>query len=280
MASSFAGLDAHGGASSLLEAHLAHFMQSSSADADHPSPNDLSAAAILATLADNRPPTSHGFEEGELQDEDDDDEEDGDDNDSEQGGILLAHEGQSVVMAAPHYMTTAEQADFADISEAFHTSANYLYYETDPSPYDALDQHATVLESLSMEPLHAISSAALASTPDNQHELDFEVGMHDELIIVQNKYIFMDISSFFHRLAPRQLPISDLDSIQLPNTITRDDLQGDRYDFQGIDWHSRHLTRAEVRKEREIFESARIQPKLRHIRSVRSPASEICSLYC
>lgn len=253
--------------------------------ADTPSPHDLSAAAILATLADSRPPTSHGIEEEELEDDDNDNDDgdgDGDDDDDQAGGILLADESQGIVTAIPYTMTAPAHVSYSTISDAMHSSGNYLYYEMDPSSYDALDQHAAALESLSMEPLQAFSSTAPSSIPEqlmalapmNQHELDVETSIYDEHPSVQNKETFLDITTFFrHFVAPRKPIAPGLDEIQLPDAITQDSLQGDRYDFQGIDWTSRHSTRASVRESREVFETARMQPKLREVRQVCRPSS-------
>jgi hypothetical protein len=244
-----------------------------SADAGHPSPDHLSAAAILATLADSRPPTSHGAEEEELDDEDDDD------DDDQTGGISLADDSQGVVTALPYTMTAAGHVSYSNISEAMHahTSGNYLYYEMDHSSYDALDQHAAALEALSMEPLQTLSSMAPSSIPDqlmtlapiNQHDLDFETSIYEAHLSAQNKETFLDVTNFVRRfVAPLRPMAPGLEDIQLPDSITRDDLQGDRYDFQGIDWESRHCTRAFVRERRESYGNARMQPKLRQVRKV------------
>jgi hypothetical protein len=265
------------GSELLVEHHLSLYIQAAaaaqtSADAGHPSPNDLSAAAILATLADSRPPTSHGAEEEELDDEDDDD-------DDQTGGILLADESQGVVTAVPYTMTAAGHVSYSNISEAMHahTSGNYLYYEMDPSSYDVLDQHAAALEALSMEPLPALSSMAPSSIPDqlmtlapmNQHELDVETSIYEAHLSAQNKETFMDITNFVRRyVAPFRPVAPGLEDIRLPDAITREDLQGDSYDFQGIDWESQHCTRASVREQREMHENARMQPKLRQARKV------------
>jgi hypothetical protein len=269
MASFFMGSESPGEHHPLLYTLAPH----TSADAFLPSPTDLSAAAILATLADSRPPTSHGAEDEELDDDEDDD------DDDQTGGILLADESQGVFTALPYTMTAAGHVSYSNISEAMHThtSGNYLYYEMDPSSHDALDHHAAALESLSMEPLQAPSSIAPSSIPDqlmtlapmNQHEIDAETSIYEAHLSVQNKETFMDITSFVQRFVAPLRPVAPgLEDIRLPDAVTRDDLRGDRYDFQGIDWESRHCTRAWVRDRRELHENARMQPKLREARKV------------
>ncbi|KAF2705355.1 WD40 repeat-like protein [Pleomassaria siparia CBS 279.74] len=103
--------------------------------------------------------------------------------------------------------------------------------------------------------------------------MDFETTIYEEHLSVQNKETFMGITAFFqHFVAPLQAGLcSGLDNIQVPDTISRDELQGDSYDFQGIDWASRNWSRATVRSKRETFERTRMQPKLRQVREWHVP---------
>ncbi|KAH7076458.1 WD40-repeat-containing domain protein [Paraphoma chrysanthemicola] len=96
---------------------------------------------------------------------------------------------------------------------------------------------------------------------------------------IQDKCSFAPITSFFHYLAPEKPTVPGLDLIQVPDSITRDDLQGDRYDAQGIDWVVRNTTRSHVRSKRYECESAKLPRSLQEVRAYIPPTPNTDSFY-
>jgi hypothetical protein len=79
---------------------------------------------------------------------------------------------------------------------------------------------------------------------------------------------FVPITSFFHYLTPEKSTVPGLDLVKVPDVIKREHLQGDRYDFQGIDWSARNTTRSSVRSKRRECEQERLSPSVRETRTV------------
>ncbi|KAF1912398.1 WD40-repeat-containing domain protein [Ampelomyces quisqualis] len=91
--------------------------------------------------------------------------------------------------------------------------------------------------------------------------------LHDAHLAIDDHGAFTDIAAFFDRLAPRKPAVPGLDLVAVPASITRAQLQGDRFDHQGIDWLARSTTRSHVRAKRAEFEAARLARRLHHVRS-------------
>lgn len=79
---------------------------------------------------------------------------------------------------------------------------------------------------------------------------------------------FVPITSFFHYLTPEKSPVPGLDLVKVPDVIKQEHLQGDKYDFQGIDWSVRNTTRDSVRSRRRECEQERLSPSVRETRTV------------
>lgn len=225
-----------------------------------PSPNGLSAATILATLADSRPPTSQGDFDEEL-------------DDDLPGGISLTEIGtQTVSMFEAYNVTTPPLTVPAQIDEVMHPTANSTID-------DMLDQHAAALDSLSMEqvppPPPTSSGPSIQEflmSHGSVYELDYEAyqNPNEEYLNHLNKDRFLSISSFFRYFMPHTKDsFIELDATAPPQAITRDDLRGDECDMQGINWSLRRTTRAAVRSKRTAFERARLSPHLVAVRRVR-----------
>jgi hypothetical protein len=220
------------------------------------SPNAPAAAVTLATLSDSRPPTSHG-----------DHEEAGEDDDS--GGISLA-DYQQFMDAAPEPQpmeegedTTSVNAQMQALQQEFmsqiHTSWAAHHFESSTSTLDApgLTQYMSAFMSH-----HLSSSDPLLEPPPAFHEFHLSV---------PDKGSFTGISTFFHQITPAKPTVPGLDLVQVPTSITREDLQGDKYDCQGIDWSVRNTTRSAVRKKRFEFENAKLQQQVgtQYLKEVR-----------
>ncbi|KAF1932276.1 uncharacterized protein M421DRAFT_54573 [Didymella exigua CBS 183.55] len=84
---------------------------------------------------------------------------------------------------------------------------------------------------------------------------------------IKDNYQFVPITSFFHYLTPEKSTVPGLDLVKVPHVITREDLQGDSYDFQGIDWTARNTTRSSVRSKRRECEQVRLSPSRKETRT-------------
>jgi hypothetical protein len=93
--------------------------------------------------------------------------------------------------------------------------------------------------------------------------------LNEPHLSIQDKGAFCPITSYFHHyFNPDKAIVPGLDLIHVPNTVTRDDLKCDRYDYQGIDWEVRKTTRSAVRESRFEFESEKLSPGLKQVRKV------------
>ncbi|CAI6280290.1 unnamed protein product [Periconia digitata] len=232
--------------SSAFPTHPDPFQQDTS---EPPSPNGISAAAILATLSDSRPPTGHVGHVQTLSDDDD-----------EPGGVSLT--GYAESFGAPDVLLDSHHAP--------EIPSDIASVHMEQTPQTAVDQHAAALEALTMEPLPIPSlSTPLSDVPNtffvplptSGHQ-DFAPSTYEEHLSIHDTAAFIDITSFFQYYA--QLPKGfwpSLDLVHPPEVINRNDLNGERCDFQGIDWSER-TSRSYVRAQREEFERSRIQHKL------------------
>jgi hypothetical protein len=221
-----------------------------------PSPSALAAATTLAALADDRPlPALHATHDyAHYYDVEDDDD--------SSGGISITsadlHEYTSGHPVADTYMT--EQ----DVAEHLESMAPPppLLQETLPGPFDALLPIPTFQMATALEPGYTSSSESalywvLEPLPPT---------LQDAHLAIEDNGCFTDITAFFDRIAPQRPTVPGLDLVEVPAHITRDQLQGDRFDHQGIDWLVRNTTRSYVRAKRAEFEAARLSPRLNHVR--------------
>jgi hypothetical protein len=223
-------------------------------DSQPPSPNGISAAAILATMSDSRPPTSHAEVVDDL-----------DEEDTETGGISLADEweGMNVTATAPtitHYPGFFAPPEPVWAWMPSHGVPNFSYA--------SLEDHAAALEALTMDshPPPAAMPSPLPETfvappPNSTHLQDFAPSAYEEHLSIQDTSAFTDITSFFHYYAaPPKMVTRALDFETQPDTIRREDLDGEKCDYQGIDWSER-AGRDLVRTKRVAFETARLPHK-------------------
>ncbi|KAI4617954.1 hypothetical protein J4E83_006287 [Alternaria metachromatica] len=94
--------------------------------------------------------------------------------------------------------------------------------------------------------------------------------LNEPHLSIQDRAAFCPITSYFHRFYGQWKPgvVPGLDLIQLPDFITREDLKGDEYDYQGIDWTARKTTRASVRRARSQHERQRVSHSVKQVRKV------------
>ncbi|KAF1833295.1 WD40 repeat-like protein [Decorospora gaudefroyi] len=227
------------------------------------SPNALAAAVTLATLSDSRPPTSHG-----------DDEEEVDNDDS--GGISLADYQQFVEdMPGPHTMED-DESDAMGSQMQDYMSLVQLSYAAHAYPFEmaaasSTPHHMPTVHLLPppvfMGHLSSSGPSLVLEPPPTQQELH---------LLIQDKGSFMPITTFFHCVTPPKPTVPGLDLIEVPPVITRDDLQGDMCDFQGIDWSVRNTSRQAMRKKRFEYESEVLPRRLREVRKCipRTPDSD------
>ncbi|KAF2634038.1 WD40 repeat-like protein [Massarina eburnea CBS 473.64] len=227
-------------------------------DSQPPSPNGFSAAAILATLSDSRPPTSHGEDAEGLFDDDDDD-----DDDDAAGGISLATEEEILGPLHPPFATYHAPSIPVAIGP----------WLMDLNTQASLDQHAAALEALTMDqestppPLSTAPSTTpetMVAPPPNSGHQDWVLGA-DEQLSIQDSAAFIDIGSFVQHYAhlPKGGLKPSLDIEKTRGVVTRETLDGETCDFQGIDW-SEYAPRSYIRANRAAFERSRLQHKLRN----------------
>jgi hypothetical protein len=222
------------------------------------SPSAVAAAlSILATLPDR--PTSHDDDGEEVDDHDD------------SGGISLADYQQFMdAMPEPQPMqeeegTTSVNAQMQALQQTFmsqmHTSWAASHFETSTSTVPQYMSAHIPAPPGSMGH-HLSSSDPFLEPPPAFHEFHLSV---------PDKQSFTTISTFFHHITPAKPTVPGLDLVQVPESITRDDLQGDKYDCQGIDWSVRNTTRSAVQKKRFEYETAKLQaqPQTQYLKEVR-----------
>jgi len=221
-----------------------------------PSPTAIAAATTLATLAGSRPPTSHG--------EDEEGDEDADDDHS--GGISITSADLQDYTSASSVADTHMAEE--DVAEQLQSVMDQLqsFPHTMSNPFDPFEPIPSYqMPSIHMPIPHVYSGHMSSSDPS----LEPPPTLQEAHLSIQDRASFLPITSFFHIIAPERPTVPGLDIIQVPDSITRDDLQGDLYDCQGIDWTVRHTTRSHVRAKRAECESSKWSPSLQAVRKVQ-----------
>lgn len=204
-----------------------------------PSPNGISAAAILATLSDSRPPTSHA--EDILSDDD------------EPGGVSLAGH--------------VESAGAPEVPFALHHDLDIPGFVAQMSMEQSL--HAAAIDALTMDveqlPTPSFSAGFIPTLEPHldtfsAHQ-DLPPITYEEHLSIRDTTAFVDITSFleYYQLPKGLWP--SLDLINPPETIHQEDLNGEKLDFQGIDWTERS-SRSNIRAIREEHERRRIEHRV------------------
>ncbi|KAF2648700.1 hypothetical protein K491DRAFT_612266 [Lophiostoma macrostomum CBS 122681] len=241
------------------------------------SPHDLSAAAILATLSESRPPTSHGEHDDEDLEDDDID-----------GGIALGDPQEYSALPAAGSLPHTPPATWlipAQINDAWQT----------PGPGNMevvqfpLDPHAAALETLSMAqpnpiqiPLHedvtSWSQSAMTPvyTPNGEPDWDSDpyasITSNEQYLNLLNRDQFLPVTLYYkHFIASDDMELEDLST---PPVIMREDLQGDACDMQGICWDLLNATRETVRRKRANYQESHLTPALKRLRKTSTPNTE------
>jgi hypothetical protein len=228
----------------------------------HPSPTTIAAATTLATLADR---------DDEVEEEDDD----------YSGGI-------SITSADLHYYTSASsmadthmtEEDFAEGLQSYMAQFDaFPHPGPHPSSFDPFEPIPSYqMPSIHIPSLHMPIPAAFSGhISSSEHSLEPPPTLQEAHLSIQDKTSFAPVTSFFHYLAPEKPTVPGLDLIQVPTSIRRDDLRGDRYDAQGIDWTVRNTTRSHVRAKRFEYESEKLPRSLREVRKVGNINILCCS---
>jgi hypothetical protein len=239
-----------------LHAHPAH------GDWPH-SPSALAAAVTLATLSDNIPPA---------------DDEDEIDQDDDGGGISLVDYQQFMEAMPESHQADGEPGDDEDpsldeggtIEDLFGFGPIHPSYVT----YNAWDMFETSsIPQHHTSTTHFIAPVSMAGNLPYGTDLLLEPPptLNEPHLSIQDRAAFCPITSYFHRFYGQWKPgvVPGLDLVQVPDFIAREDLKGDEYDYQGIDWTSRKTTRAEVRKARSQHERQRVPHSVKEVRKVR-----------
>jgi hypothetical protein len=213
-----------------------------------PSPNGMSAAAILATLSDSRPPTSHADDAEELEEDD-----------TEAGGISLANEWEGMNATPTVPVITHPPSTFAAFTTGLH--ADFLIAELSSAN---MDYQATALEG-NLPPPPAIPlplpNDLLTFMSSTAYLLDSVPSAYEEHLNVQDVAAFLDITTFVdYHLSSSGAVKKAFKLNDPPAVVTREDLAGEQCDFQGIDW-SGSDGRASVRNRREAYEKTKIPHK-------------------
>lgn len=236
-----------------------------------PSPTLIAAATTLAALSDDRPPTA--AEEYDNEDLDDDD---------YTGGISLTatdFQDQPVDMS---FSLVSEQPE---MTEPFDQDAVVAQIQSAIAQYPSFSSFASTavfeLSDSTTYPVFQPPLPAISSSHSSNYDPSLEPppAYHQALLSIQDNASFAPITSFFHYLIPGKRTVPGLDLVVVPDSITREDLQGDKYDWQGIDWVARKTTRAEVRRKRVDYESKKIPQKLKDIRRHISPTPNTESFF-
>ncbi|KAH6879096.1 WD40-repeat-containing domain protein [Alternaria rosae] len=228
------------------------------------SPNALAAAVTLATLSDNRPP---GDDEDDIDDDDD-------------GGGISLEDYQHYMEAMPESHQAGANSDDEDpsldeggtIEDMFGFGPVHPSYVTytalDMFPGSSIPQHHT-------STTHFIAPVTIVGNLPYGTDLLLEPPptLNEPHLSIQDRAAFCPITSYFHRFYGQWKPgvVPGLDLVQVPEFITREDLKGDEYDYQGIDWTARKTTRAAVRRARSQHERQRVPHSVKQVRKhVRS----------
>ncbi|KAF1946226.1 WD40 repeat-like protein [Clathrospora elynae] len=203
-------------------------------------------------LSDSRPPTSHG--EGEAGVDDD-----------HSGGISLADYQQYVqATSSTHAMDEGDSMAVQVQSAMAQNQTSYLPFLTAALDHANMPYHFSTAHVPGPPVLmsHLSSSGSSLEPPPTLQEAHLSI--HD-------RGSFAPITTFFHYFTPQKPTVPGLDLIEVPRSITRDDLQGDSYDCQGIDWSVRNITRSAMRTKRFEYESEKLPPCLKEVRKCIPP---------
>jgi hypothetical protein len=225
-----------------------------------PSPTAIAAATTLATLADGRPPASY------------EDYEDEDDDDDYSGGISITsadlHEYMSASSAMDTYMT---EQDVAEQQQSIMAE-----FPSFPTPELPTPQPVPSYQIPSVQA--PIPHVFLGHTSSSDPVLEpLAPTLQEAHLSIEDKGSFIPITSFFHRITPPKPTVPGLDLVQVPLSITRDDLQGDKLDPQGIDWYVRNVTRSYVRAIRAECEAAQLSASSH---DVQKEVRQVCNGFC
>jgi hypothetical protein len=232
-----------------------------------PSPSTLAAATTLAALADDRPlptlPATHDYANYyDIEDDDDD----------YSGGIsITSTDLQEYASGHPMADTYMTEQDVAEHLESILAPQPLLPQETLPTVSQGLAMYA-----MNFEQPHVFSFSGhnSSSDPALYWGLDpLPPAFQEGHLAIEDNGSFTDITAFFDRIAPQRPTVPGLDLVEVPAKVTRDQLQGDRFDYQGIDWLARNTTRSYVRAKRAEFENARLLRRLNGVRSVSSAST-------
>lgn len=225
------------------------------------SPNGLAAAVTLATLSDNRP---HDDEGDDVDDDDD-------------GGGISLEDYQHFMEAMPESHQAGANSNDEDpsldeggtIEDMFGFGPVHPSYVTytalDMFPGSSIPQHHT-------STTHFIAPVTIVGNLPYGTDLLLEPPptLNEPHLSIQDRAAFCPITSYFHRFYGQWKPgvVPGLDLVQVPEFITREDLKGDEYDYQGIDWTARKTTRAAVRRARSQHERQRVPHSVKQVRKV------------
>ncbi|RYO30946.1 hypothetical protein AA0111_g5254 [Alternaria arborescens] len=230
------------------------------------SPSALAAAVTLATLSDGRPADDDGDDDDEVEDDDDDG-----------GGISLEDYQQFMeTMPGPH---GAGEGDIDDEDPSLDEGGTIedMFGPIHPSyiTYNAID----MFDQTSSIPHHLHTSTTYIAAPMaiGAQTIHLPYGadplleppptLNEPHLSIQDRAAFCPITSYFHRFFGHFKPVvPGLDLVQVPDFISREDLKGDEYDYQGIDWTKRNTTRAAVRKARSQHERQRVLHSVKAVR--------------
>lgn len=223
-----------------------------------PSPTAIAAASTLTALADSRPPTSSGEHETEAQITDDDDD--------DSGGISITSadlQDYTSASSLPDTPMTENDEQVQSVMAQLHAFPHAGL----PSTHDPSEP----LPSYQVPGIHMPVPSAFASHfSSSEPSLEPPPTLQEAHLSIQDKASFAPITSFFHYNTPEKPFVPGLSLVQVPESITREDLQGDRYDCQGIDWIVRNTTRSHIRARRVQYEIAKVPHSLLQVRKVLS----------
>jgi hypothetical protein len=243
----------HGAPPNVTTLSFTHAAAHPAAHSCPPSPTALAAATTLATLADGRPlHASHA-------------ECDEDDDDDYGGGIAITsadlHEHTAGALADT-YITEQDMADQLASVMPSHSAPMAMFDSSEPMPMPM---------PIPSYQLPSIIPHLAAYTSSSDPVLEpLPPTLQEAHLSIEDNGSFAPITSFFHRITPARPTVPGLDLVDIPATITRDQLQGDRFDPQGIDWTARNTTRAYVRAKRAECEAAQLPPRKSEVRKVSS----------
>lgn len=214
----------------------------------------IAPATTLATPADSTPALALDDYEGEGEGE----------HENHSGALSIAsadvHDYAALTSLADSH---SEEDELMEQLGLVMDHSHVLSVSYDPS--EPIPTHQ--LPSMQLPLPHLYTSGHMSSYDPSLEPPPFLEEAHLNL---PDRTSFAPITSFFHSIAPERPTVPGLDLVQVPDSITRDDLCGDRCDSQGIDWTVRNTTRSHVRAKRVDYESAKLPHSLQRVRAVCS----------